>query len=221
MTTAAPSRTITFLFTDIEGSTALWEQTPSRHAGRPGAARRAAAPGHRGHAGQVVKSTGDGCTRRLTQPPAPCRRPGRRSRRWPPSPGRICAAAAARAHGPAHRRGRDARRRLFRPAAQPRGAPAGVGHGGQTLLSSATAELVRDQLPPGVALLDLGEHRLKDLVRPEHVFQLERARACRPTSPPCARSTRCRTTCRSSSPASSGARERWPRCSACWARPGC
>jgi predicted ATPase len=47
-----------------------------------------------------------------------------------------------------------------------------VGHGGQVLVSAVTTELVRDQLPAGATLRDLGEHRLKDLVRPEHVFQL-------------------------------------------------
>jgi predicted ATPase/Tfp pilus assembly protein PilF len=45
-------------------------------------------------------------------------------------------------------------------------------HGGQVLLSLATQELVRDQLPWGTTLRDLGEHRLKDLFRPERVFQL-------------------------------------------------
>ena len=52
-------------------------------------------------------------------------------------------------------------------------------HGGQVLLSAAAQELVRDLLPqlqpaapPGVQLVDLGEHRLKDLSRPEHIFQL-------------------------------------------------
>jgi class 3 adenylate cyclase len=47
-----------------------------------------------------------------------------------------------------------------------------AGHGGQTLLSSATAELVRGQLPAGAALRDLGEHRLRDLVEPERIYQL-------------------------------------------------
>jgi hypothetical protein len=46
-----------------------------------------------------------------------------------------------------------------------------VGHGGQVLLSGATYELVRDALPPEVGLRDLGEHRLKDLTRPERIFQ--------------------------------------------------
>src|SRR5215204_3848317 len=45
-------------------------------------------------------------------------------------------------------------------------------HGGQVLLSLPTQELVRDQLPVGTSLRDLGEHRLKDLFRPERVFQV-------------------------------------------------
>jgi predicted ATPase len=45
-------------------------------------------------------------------------------------------------------------------------------HGEQVLLSLPTQELVRDQLPVGTTLRDLGEHRLKDLFRPERVFQL-------------------------------------------------
>src|SRR3712207_81272 len=45
-------------------------------------------------------------------------------------------------------------------------------HGGQVLLSAATHEMARDLLPADVALMDLGERRLKDLFRPERVFQL-------------------------------------------------
>jgi class 3 adenylate cyclase len=47
-----------------------------------------------------------------------------------------------------------------------------AGHGGQILLSGATRELVEEQLPPGIELLDLGEHHLKDLDRRERIFQL-------------------------------------------------
>jgi len=50
---------------------------------------------------------------------------------------------------------------------------AAVGHGGQVLLSSATAALLRDSLPDGVRFRDLGAHRLKDLGRAEQIFQLE------------------------------------------------
>jgi predicted ATPase/class 3 adenylate cyclase/DNA-binding CsgD family transcriptional regulator len=47
-----------------------------------------------------------------------------------------------------------------------------VGHGGQVLLSQTTRELVKYDLPDGVSLRDLGEHRLKDLQRPSHIYQL-------------------------------------------------
>jgi predicted ATPase len=47
-----------------------------------------------------------------------------------------------------------------------------AGHGTQVLLSAAAQELVRDQLPAEASLVDLGERRLKDLFRPERVFQL-------------------------------------------------
>ena len=52
---------------------------------------------------------------------------------------------------------------------------AAVGYGGQVLVSEAAAVLVRDWLPPGAALADLGSHRLKDLGRPERIFQLTAA----------------------------------------------
>jgi hypothetical protein len=47
-----------------------------------------------------------------------------------------------------------------------------AGHGGQVLISGATHELARDVLPADTELLDLGERRLKDLLRPEHLYQL-------------------------------------------------
>jgi len=52
---------------------------------------------------------------------------------------------------------------------------AAVGYGGQVLLSEAAAALVRDFLPAGAGLADLGVHRLKDLGRPERIFQLQAA----------------------------------------------
>ncbi|MGW8145187.1 MAG: tetratricopeptide repeat protein, partial [Anaerolineales bacterium] len=50
-----------------------------------------------------------------------------------------------------------------------------AGHGGQILLSSATRELVSDMLPESVELIDLGEKRLKDLLHPVHLYQLNLA----------------------------------------------
>jgi predicted ATPase len=49
----------------------------------------------------------------------------------------------------------------------------GLASGGQTLLSAAVFELVRDRLPAAVGVQDLGEHRMKDLTRPERVYQLD------------------------------------------------
>ena len=50
-----------------------------------------------------------------------------------------------------------------------------AGHGGQTLLSQDTGELINKELPANVSLRDLGEHLLKDLLRPEHIFQVNLA----------------------------------------------
>ena len=47
-----------------------------------------------------------------------------------------------------------------------------IAHGGQVLVSAAARDLTVDQLGDAVGLVDLGEHRLKDLARPEHVYQL-------------------------------------------------
>ena len=47
-----------------------------------------------------------------------------------------------------------------------------IAYGGQVLLSNSTAELLRDQLPAGVSLRDMNEHRLKGLSHPEHLWQL-------------------------------------------------
>ena len=47
-----------------------------------------------------------------------------------------------------------------------------AGHGGQVLLSGATAALITHELPSGVSLRDMGEHGLKDLDAPEHIYQL-------------------------------------------------
>jgi predicted ATPase/class 3 adenylate cyclase len=52
---------------------------------------------------------------------------------------------------------------------------AAIGYGGQVLLSETAAALLRDALPPGASMTDLGSHRLKDLGRPERIFQLQAA----------------------------------------------
>ena len=51
-----------------------------------------------------------------------------------------------------------------------------VGHGGQILLSQTTHDLIKDRLPDGTELRDMGESRLKDIVRPEQSLS---GRGCR------------------------------------------
>src|SRR5207244_11825481 len=60
---------------------------------------------------------------------------------------------------------------------------AAAGHGGQVLLTDATATLARPDLGDGVSIRDLGEFRLKDLATPEHLFQLV-ITGCVPDFPP-------------------------------------
>ena len=47
-----------------------------------------------------------------------------------------------------------------------------AGHGGQVLLSASAGALATERLPAGAGLRDLGEHHLRDLGRPEHLYQL-------------------------------------------------
>ena len=70
--------------------------------------------------------------------------------------------------GPAQQRADD----YFGPTLNRTARIMAAGHGGQILLSGTAAELVRNDLPADTGLVDLGQHRLKDLARPEHLFQL-------------------------------------------------
>lgn len=165
------TRTLTFLFTDIEGSTALWERFPESMGSaleRHDAILRDAVEGA---AGEVVKTTGDGlmavfasacdgvraCLRaQLALANEPWNEAGPLRVRMGIHAGEA-AASGGDYHGPAVNRAA----RIM-----------AAGHGGQVLLSAAAAALVVDELPDGTSLLDLGEHLLKDLGRPERVFQL-------------------------------------------------
>jgi predicted ATPase/class 3 adenylate cyclase len=164
-------RTLTFLFADLEGSTRLWERFPD--AMRPALARhdailRAAVEGCNG---QVVKSTGDGLMAIFSSVTAAVRacvtaQCALAEEPWGETgPLRVRMGVHS---GEAEARVGD----YFGPTVNRAARIMAVGHGGQVLLSAATAALMLDQLPDGTTLRDLGEHRLKDLGRPEHVFQL-------------------------------------------------
>ena len=152
-----PSGTVTFLFTDIEGSTRRWEADAD--------GMRAALAVHddvlrsviEGNGGWLFKHTGDGVCAAFGS-----------------ARGAVDAAVAAQkslglpvrmgvATGEAEQRGDD----YFGPALNRAARVMAVGHGGQVLLSVSTAGLVS-----GLDLVDLGEHRLRDLSGVEHLFQV-------------------------------------------------
>ncbi|MBL9187829.1 MAG: HDOD domain-containing protein [Opitutaceae bacterium] len=168
----APLVTLTFVFTDIAGSTALWEQEPERM--RPALQRhdQLLSAAIAGHGGQVFKTMGDAFFATFERPAdavaaASEMQRGLLAENWPTStPLRVRIALHT---GPAHAsRGDYSGTTLNRCARL-----LAVARGGQTLLSAATASLLETALPPGVSLLDLGLHRLRDLPRPLHVFQLK------------------------------------------------
>jgi predicted ATPase/class 3 adenylate cyclase len=165
------SRTLAFLFTDIEGSSRLWEQyqQPMKEAlERHDAILREAVESSNG---QVVKSTGDGFMAvfgSAADGVSACLKAqhGLAGAPWGEM-GALRVRMALHA-GEAAKRNGD----YFGPTLNRTARVMSAGHGGQVLLTAAAAELVVDQLPDGSTLRDLGEHRLKDLGRPEHVFQL-------------------------------------------------
>jgi predicted ATPase/class 3 adenylate cyclase len=166
-----PTGTLTFLFTDIEGSTKLWERDSSVMQvalARHDEILRSAIE-ERG--GYVFKTVGDAfCAAFLTAPDAleAALETQRRllSLEWEQTgPLRVRMALHT---GAAEERDGD----YFGPPVNRVARLLSAAHGGQVLLSLPAQELVRDQPPKGTTLRDLGEHRLKDLFRPERVFQL-------------------------------------------------
>ena len=161
----------TFLFTDIEGSTRLWEQEPERMRaamGRHDALTREAVESH---AGEVVKKTGDGVHAAFRDPldallaaidlqlalvalERECELPLR-------ARCGLHAGVFERRDGDYY--GGDVNRAARIMAAA---------HGGQVIASGTVAELLRARHAPGIELADLGTVRLRDLARPERVFQV-------------------------------------------------
>jgi predicted ATPase/class 3 adenylate cyclase len=169
-TTALPTGTVTFVMTDIEGSTrlvqALGDRYPQLLAEHYGLLREAF-----GSAGVEVGSEGDALFYAFTDAPSAVRAALDAQRRlfehrWPAD---VVVRVRMGIHSGVARLlsgdyvGLDAHRTARITAA---------GHGGQVVLSDAARVLSEASLPPGATLRDLGEHRLKDLERVEHLFQL-------------------------------------------------
>lgn len=173
-TPAPPTGTVTFLFTDIEGSTRLWERDPALMAAALSDHDRLLCEAVAAHRGHVVKTTGDGILaafdaatdalaaalagqRALLAALAPDRADGLRLRARMGLHSGVAELRDGDYHGPSLNRAA----RIM-----------SIGHGGQVLVSAATAELVADSLPPGAALRPLGSFRLRGIARPESVYQL-------------------------------------------------
>jgi TolB-like protein/class 3 adenylate cyclase len=172
-----PTGTVTLLFTDIEGSTRLWEA----HA----AAMRAALARHDAllrhcvddHDGHVFKTGGDAfCAAFHTASDAlAAALDAQRALHREPWP----EAAKLRVRMALHSGAVEVRDGDYFGAPLNRVARLlAAGHGGQTLLSESTHDLCRDYLPPLASVKALGAHGLKDLGRPEAVFQV-----CHPDLP--------------------------------------
>lgn len=168
---ALPTGTITFLFTDIEGSTRRWEEHPTAmqvDLARHDILMHKAIESHDGF---VFKTIGDAfCAAFATAPDALSAAIMAQqlllAESW--GEGGPLRARMALHTGVAEVRDRD----YFGQPVNRVARLLAAGHGGQTLLSQTAFDLIRDTLPEGVDLRDLGQHRLKDLQRPEQVFQL-------------------------------------------------
>ncbi|MFL5761869.1 MAG: adenylate/guanylate cyclase domain-containing protein [Thermomicrobiales bacterium] len=169
-TSTPPTGLVTFLFTDIEGSTKLWEQYPQamRSAlARHDAILRQAIEENRGY---VFKTIGDAfcaafpsaveaLTAVLTAQRSLAKEP------WGET-GPLRARMALNT-GEAEFREND----YFGPPVNRTARLLAVGHGGQVLLSASTQEHLLEELPKGVELRDLGKHRLKDIGQKEPIAQ--------------------------------------------------
>ena len=166
-----PTGTLTFLFTDIEGSTRMWQAAPD--AMQAALARHDAILRHEIEArgGHVFKTAGDAfyaafATPWLALEAALAAQQALRTEPWPPqAPLRVRMALHS---GAAELRDGDYFGQPLNYVAR----LLATGHGGQTLVSAATCELCNDRLPGGVVLTSLGEHLLKDLTRRQTIYQL-------------------------------------------------
>ncbi len=167
-----PTGTVTFLFTDIQGSTQLarqypktWETMRERHH----AILRSAIEAHNGYVFQII---GDAFCIAFHHAGDASRAAAKSQidlykEEWGETPLRVrmgihTGKAEIQENGEYH--GYLAMSRIQRLMS--------AGHGGQVLISAPTQELLLEDLPEGVSLRDLGERRLKDLIRPEHIYQL-------------------------------------------------
>jgi predicted ATPase/class 3 adenylate cyclase/transcriptional regulator with XRE-family HTH domain len=168
----APSGTVTFLFTDIEGSTKRWEAHPqamSAALSRHDAILRSAIDQAGGF---IFKTVGDAFYAAFYSPfealaAALAAQQALFAQDWGQDIGELRVRMAVHV-GVAEQRDGDYLGQPLNRVARLLSAA----HGGQVLISDPAYDLVRDNLPSGITIMDMGEQGLKDLLRPEHVYQL-------------------------------------------------
>jgi predicted ATPase/class 3 adenylate cyclase len=167
-----PSGTVTFLFTDIEGSTKLWEQHPEPM--RQALARHDTLLRQtiQQHNGTVFKTVGDAFCAAFSTPTEALNavlaaQQALHAETWPAEIGTLRVRMALHTGTAEERDGDYFGQTLNRVARL-----LALGYGGQVLLSQVTSDLLGSQLLQGCGLRDMSLHRLKDLQQPEHVFQL-------------------------------------------------
>ncbi|MDQ2916779.1 MAG: tetratricopeptide repeat protein [Pseudomonadota bacterium] len=161
----------TFLFTDIEGSTRLWEEQPDRMrlalARHDALARSAVETRH----GTVVKTTGDGLHAAFGDPldAVGAAVALQQSIAEPEVEDGVALRVRCGVHvGVVERRDND----FFGSAVNRAARIMSAAHGGQVLVSQTVADLVAARLPAGLTLRDLGLARLRDLAQPERIYQV-------------------------------------------------
>lgn len=166
-----PTGIVTFLFTDVEDSTKLWQEYPEQmksSLARHDALLRAALERNQGF---VFKTVGDAFCVAFSDPLQSVQaaiesQESLAGEDWGAAPVKVRMGIHT---GEAEVTAQDYRGYLTLSLVQ---RVMSAGHGGQILLSNASGELVRDQIPEAVKLRDMGEHKLKGLLVPEHLWQL-------------------------------------------------
>ena len=167
-----PSGTVTFLFTDVEGSTRLLKQLRDRYGQVLADHRRILRAAFEEHGGQEIDTQGDAFFVAFRKATDAALAAGAAQRAlaehpWPDGVGcrvRMGLHTGEPTVGDEGYHGLGVHRAARIMAA---------GHGGQILLSQATCSVLEDDELPGIRLRDLGQHPLKDLDRPEHIYQLD------------------------------------------------
>src|SRR5579862_1479280 len=169
--TQYPTGTVTFLFTDIEGSTHRWERDRAAMQDAVRRHDRIVRDAIESHGGVVFKTIGDAYCAAFSDAGAAAAAAIDAQRRLAAED--FSAVDDVRVRMALHAGTADERDGdYFGPAVNRVARLLAIGHGGQVLLSNVAAEGARERLPDGAALRDMGRHRLKDIAEPEIVYQL-------------------------------------------------